>query len=108
MEVVKHTLRDRGPFGFYRGLSSMVYFATPKAAIRFSAFEVSSATPRFCDSFLFRDRVCSQAANSSMHKDGQPIFGGFTAFFAGLAAGTMEAIVVTTPQVAALTPCTDH
>ena len=51
LDVVKNTMRTSGPLGFYRGLSSMVYFATPKAAIRFSAFEVpprAAARSYFC------------------------------------------------------------
>lgn len=40
--VASNTLKTRGPIGFYRGLSSMVYFAAPKAAIRFGAFEFCS------------------------------------------------------------------
>lgn len=40
--VAKSTLNTRGPLGFYRGLSSMVYFAAPKAAIRFGSFEFFS------------------------------------------------------------------
>ena len=77
MGVVRNTLSQYGPLGFYRGLSSMVYFATPKAAIRFSAFE---------------------AASGALQKDGKPMFGSMTSFVAGLVAGTMEAIFVTTPQ----------
>ena len=77
MAVVRNTLKEYGPLGFYRGLSSMVYFATPKAAIRFSAFE---------------------SANNALTKDGKGMFGGMTGFVAGLVAGTLEAIFVTTPQ----------
>lgn len=78
MAVVRNTMANEGPLGFYRGLSSMVYFATPKAAIRFGAFE---------------------AANNALKDgDGKPMFGSATAFVAGLIAGTCEAIVVTTPQ----------
>lgn len=40
--VMRNTLKTRGVTGFYRGLSSMVYFAAPKAAIRFGAFEFCS------------------------------------------------------------------
>jgi len=76
--VVKDTIKARGLFGMYKGLDTMVYFATPKAAIRFSAFEMAS--------------------NSLRNKDGKPMFGGITSFLAGLVAGTMEAICVTTPQ----------
>ena len=54
MAVVRNTMRTAGPLGFYRGLSSMVYFATPKAAIRFSAFE--------------------QASGALTGKDGKPMF----------------------------------
>ena len=79
MEVVSSTLKARGPFGLYKGLDSMVYFATPKAAIRFSGFE---------------------AASNAMRKpDGSPMFGAMTAFAAGLVAGALEAMFVTTPQV---------
>ena len=58
--VIKNTMKTSGPLGFYRGLSSMVYFATPKAAIRFSAFE-----------------KCSGLLTGS---DGKPMLGGATAF----------------------------
>jgi len=78
MAVVRNTLANEGVLGFYRGLSSMVYFATPKAAIRFSAFEAASG--------------------ALVTGDGKPMFGGMTSFVAGLAAGTLEAIFVTTPQ----------
>ena len=78
MAVVRNTMASSGPLGFYRGLSSMVYFATPKAAIRFSAFE--------------------QASGALMGSDGKPMLGSATAFVAGLIAGAAEAVVVTTPQ----------
>jgi len=78
MGVVKDTLKQYGPLGFYRGLSSMVYFATPKAALRFSAFEAAS--------------------NALQTSDGKPMFGKMNGFFAGLVAGTVEAIIVSTPQ----------
>ena len=77
-EVVTSTIRARGPFGLYKGLDSMVYFATPKAAIRFSGFEAAS--------------------NSMRNADGSPMFGGMTSFCAGLVAGALEALFVTTPQ----------
>lgn len=40
--VMRNTVKNTGMTGFYRGLSSMVYFAAPKAAIRFGAFEFCS------------------------------------------------------------------
>uniref|UniRef100_A0A6U3C197 Uncharacterized protein n=1 Tax=Lotharella globosa TaxID=91324 RepID=A0A6U3C197_9EUKA len=78
--VVSRTLKSAGPLGMYRGLSSMLYFATPKAAIRFGGFET-------CSSML-------------VDKDGRDIYGLGKAkgFVAGLGAGTLEAIFVTTPQ----------
>jgi len=78
MKVVRDTLKTHGPLGFYRGLSSMVYFATPKAALRFSAFEAAS--------------------DMLKTSDGKPMFGKVNGFIAGLVAGTAEAIVVSTPQ----------
>lgn len=58
----------------------MVYFAAPKAAIRFSGFE------------LFSGMLTGP--------DGSDIYnlGKMKGFIAGLGAGTMEAIFVTTPQ----------
>ena len=88
MDVVKNTLRERGPLGFYRGLSSMIYFATPKAAIRFSAFE--------------------QANTAMRDENNKPMFGSITSFLAGVAAGIAEAIVVTTPQAATAQRRTAH
>ncbi|GAB5031537.1 tricarboxylate transport mitochondrial [Nannochloropsis oceanica] len=79
-QVISNTMAESGVLGFYRGLSSMLYFAAPKAAIRFSAFEFFSS--------------CLTDA------DGGDKFGLGQAkgFLAGLGAGTMEAIFVTTPQ----------
>ena len=70
-EIVKSTMKEKGFGGFYRGLSSMLYFAAPKAAIRFGSFEQFSA-------ILGPGKV--------------------NGFLAGLGAGAMEAIFVTTPQ----------
>ncbi len=58
----------------------MVYFAAPKAAIRFASFET-------CSGFL--------TGPNGEDKYG---LGSAQGFIAGLGAGTMEAIFVTTPQ----------
>lgn len=79
-EVIQDTLRTGGPLGFYRGLSSMVYFAAPKASIRFASFETVSGM---------------LTGPNGEDKYG---LGGAKGFVAGLGAGTMEAIFVTTPQ----------
>lgn len=79
-ETVATTMKTSGPIGFYRGLASMVYFAAPKAAIRFASFETVSG-------FL--------TGPNGEDKFG---LGGSKGFVAGLGAGTMEAIFVTTPQ----------
>lgn len=58
----------------------MLYFAAPKAAIRFGAFEFFSGL-----------------LNDENGKDKYGL-GQAKGFIAGLGAGTMEAIFVTTPQ----------
>ena len=79
-DIIKSTWKDAGYFGFYRGLPSMVYFAAPKASIRFASFE-----------------TCSGLLSGP---NGEDIYGlgRLKGFVAGLGAGTMEAIFVTTPQ----------
>mmetsp|Transcript_24057 Transcript_24057/g.39799 ORF Transcript_24057/g.39799 Transcript_24057/m.39799 type:complete len:292 (-) Transcript_24057:98-973(-) len=78
--IIRTTFQDAGPGGFYRGLSSMVYFAAPKAAIRFASFE-----------------TCSALLTGPSGEDKYGL-GKAKGFVAGLGAGTMEAIFVTTPQ----------
>eukprot|EP00903_Cladosiphon_okamuranus_P021481 g19747.t1 len=78
--VIRDTMKTRGMFGFYRGLSSMVYFAAPKAAIRFGAFE-------FCSGLL--------STPDGGDKYG---LGPAKGFVAGLGAGAAEATLVTTAQ----------
>lgn len=78
--IIKTTYQSNGLFGFYRGLPSMVYFAAPKAAIRFSGFEFFSG--------LLTDNDGGDKYQLGKAKG----------FIAGLGAGTLEAIFVTTPQ----------
>jgi solute carrier family 25 citrate transporter 1 len=78
--IVKKTIQESGFGGLYRGLPSMVWFAAPKASIRFGAFEMVSGMLKTEDG---RDKYGLGAAQG---------------FVAGLAAGTLEAIFVTTPQ----------
>lgn len=80
-DVVQRTMKNEGFFGFYRGLPSMVYVAFPKAAIRFSAFE-----------------TCSGLLTGPPGNEDKYGLGKMKGFVAGLGAGTMEAIFVTTPQ----------
>jgi len=79
-DIIKSTWKEAGYSGFYRGLPSMVYFAAPKASLRFAGFE-----------------TCSGLLSGP---DGQDKFnlGRAKGFVAGLGAGTLEAIFVTTPQ----------
>lgn len=79
-DIVKSTFQSSGVSGFYRGLPSMIYFAAPKAAIRFSGFEAFSG--------LLMDKDGNDKYNLGKAKG----------FVAGLGAGTLEAIFVTTPQ----------
>ncbi|CAM9727523.1 unnamed protein product [Hapterophycus canaliculatus] len=78
--VMRNTVKNQGALGFYRGLSSMVYFAAPKAAIRFGAFE-------FCSGLL------SNADGTDKYG-----LGAAKGFVAGLGAGATEATLVTTAQ----------
>ena len=80
-DVIKQTMKNDGFLGFYRGLPSMVYFAFPKAAIRFSSFEHCSAL------------LTGPPGNEDKYN-----LGSMKGFVAGLGAGAMEAIFVTTPQ----------
>lgn len=80
-QVIKQTWNQGGYLGFYRGLPSMVYFAAPKAAIRFSSFETASSL-----------------LSGPTGKEDKYNLGSAKGFVAGLCAGTMEAIFVTTPQ----------
>ena len=80
LDIIKSTYKSPGLLGFYRGLPSMVYFAAPKAAIRFASFE-----------------TCSGLLTGPNGED-QYGLGKAKGFVAGLGAGTMEAIFVTTPQ----------
>jgi len=79
--VIRTTFNTTGPSGFYRGLPSMVYFAAPKAAIRFASFETATGM-----------------LHSAEQTGWIPDLGKAKGFVAGLGAGTMEAIFVTTPQ----------
>lgn len=79
-DIVKRTFANEGALGFYRGLPSMVYFAAPKASIRFASFE-----------------TCSGLLTGPKGEDKFGL-GSAKGFVAGLGAGTMEAVFVTTPQ----------
>lgn len=74
--TIKNAIGKNGPLGLYKGLSSMLYFAAPKAAIRFSS----------------KDYFSNSMAPYS------DTLGKASGFIAGLGAGTLEAIFVTTPQ----------
>jgi len=64
------TIRQHGPLGLYRGLSTLVIGSIPKVAVRFFTFE------------LLKDRFKNEQGKLTV---------GFT-FLAGLGAGTSEAI----------------
>lgn len=79
-EIIKSTIKNRGFFGLYRGLDSMLYFAMPKAATRFGVNEYATG-------------LLSDANGGDRFG-----LGSAKGFVAGLCAGTAEAILVTTPQ----------
>jgi solute carrier family 25 citrate transporter 1 len=70
------TIRQHGPLGLYRGLSTLVIGSIPKVAVRFFTFE------------LLKDRFKNEQGKLTV---------GFT-FLAGLGAGTSEAIFAVTPM----------
>ena len=70
------TVRERGFFGLYRGLSSLLIGSIPKAAVRFSAYEQ-------CRKMLLDENGKLSAGRS---------------FLAGLGAGITEAVVVVCPM----------
>jgi len=75
-QVVKDTVKTNGVRGLYRGLTFLLYFSVPKAAVRFWAFETAKG-------FLQDDKgKMSTASNLT----------------AGLTAGIVEAILVVTPM----------
>jgi len=76
VDCVKKTVRDRGFFGLYRGLSVLIYGSIPKSAVRFGAFET------------FKGKLVG--------KDGD--FGAGKKLACGLGAGVCEAIFAVTPM----------
>lgn len=75
MDCVKVTVREHGPLGLYRGLSSLLYGSIPKASVRFAGFEQAK-------NMICGDRVATRGE----------------AFLAGLSAGVMEAVAVVCPM----------
>jgi solute carrier family 25 citrate transporter 1 len=76
INCISVTLKEHGFFGMYRGLSSLIIGSIPKAAVRFSSFE------------LFRNYL----------KNGKGEITPIKTFVAGLGAGTCEAIIAVTPM----------
>lgn len=76
VEVARQTMRRDGFFGFYRGLSSLLFFSVPKTATRFFSFEA------------YRGLLQNPDGTISAPKT----------FLAGLGAGFTEAIVAVTPM----------
>jgi len=70
------TIREHGPLGLYRGLSSLIVGSAPKVAVRFTAFEQAKSYLKDADGKL--------SAGSSM--------------LAGLFAGACEAVLAVTPM----------
>lgn len=76
MDCVRKTMKNNGVFGLYRGLPSLLFFAIPKNASRFAAYE---------------------SAKNMASPDGKPLTK-MQSIMCGLAAGATEAILVVTPQ----------
>jgi len=57
IQIAKETIRTKGVFGLYRGLSSLLYFSIPKSAVRFLG--MLSAPQRCMTSACPNASVCS-------------------------------------------------
>lgn len=75
-DCLKKTVKDRGVFGLYRGLSVLLVGSIPKSAARFGAFE-------FLKGFMVNE-------NGQLSNSGKLI--------AGLGAGVCEAVLAVTPM----------
>ncbi|XP_015593327.1 tricarboxylate transport protein, mitochondrial [Cephus cinctus] len=75
-DCIKKTVKTRGFFGLYRGLSVLLYGSIPKSAVRFGAFE----------------SIKNQLVDSEGKLNAQ------TKLLAGLCAGVCEAVLVVTPM----------
>lgn len=75
-DCVRKTVRERGFFGLYRGLSVLLVGSIPKSAARFGAFEV------------FRGLMVNE--NGQLSTSGK--------LLAGLGAGVCEAVLAVTPM----------
>jgi len=71
------TVKENGPLGLYRGLSTLVIGSIPKSAVRFTGFEV------------FKSMLIDKETNT--------LSSGKT-FLAGLCAGISEALLAVTPM----------
>ena len=76
MDCAKQTVKERGPFGLYRGLSVLVVGSVPKSAVRFGAFE------------QFK----------KMRMDNKGNLAPVDRMLCGLGAGVCEAILAVTPM----------
>lgn len=75
-DCVTKTVKNRGFFGLYRGLSVLIYGSIPKSAVRFGSFEKMKA--------LLADSEGKLTTQTSL--------------LAGLCAGATEAIFAVTPM----------
>jgi len=76
MDCAKQTVKEKGPFGLYRGLSVLIVGSIPKSAVRFGTFE--------------------QFKN--MKKDAKGNLAPLDRMLCGLGAGICEAIFAVTPM----------
>ncbi|XP_031834919.1 mitochondrial citrate transporter scheggia [Nomia melanderi] len=75
-DCITKTIQNRGFFGFYRGLSVLLYGSIPKSAVRFGSFETMKG--------ILVDENGKLTTQSS--------------FLAGLCAGASEAVFAVTPM----------
>lgn len=76
-DVVRQTLRDKGFFGLYKGLSPLLYGSVPKSGVRFGGYE------------FFKSKLVDEHGKLSQS----------ATLLAGLGAGVSEAIFAVCPMV---------
>jgi len=77
LNCVSRTVKEKGFFGLYRGLSPLLYFSIPKAAVRFTSYE------------FFKGQF--------QKGENRPLTN-LEATLAGFGAGIMEAVFAVTPM----------
>ncbi len=100
VDVIRKTVERHGARGMYRGLPPYLYFAFPRCAIRFWAFEESVTVlkrVREVEGEDVRGGAASTSSSTSSPPAGRRLPPAL-AFTAGLVSGVVEALVIIIPS----------